>query len=200
MKCHFLKKYLKVDARTSLMAAICLGLTFTPLFVRADDHESGRQIMWVNHFDLLPGNITDITTTYDSTNSGIGSGLTGLVIQSASLGDTFPSGGNKVVQMALELPKQTKITGVRVCYEYSTGSTSFISQIRLAQVQNPPSSALVLLDDATQLTASGPVCVNSVAVKPAIKAANGPILLSLRMDTGNTADRIVIRGLGVFVK
>ncbi len=201
MKNTFLTKLLKASAKTCMLAVIGLGLAFNSVVVHADDRGVHKgQIMWLNHFDLLSGDTSELTTTYKSTSSGVGGGLTGLVIQSSTLGDTFFSGGNRVVHMALELPKQTKITGVRVCYEYSSNSSSFISQIRLAQVQNPPSSALVMLDDPTDLTTPGPVCVNSALVKPAFKAKNGPILLSLRIDTRNINDKIVIRGLGVFVK
>jgi hypothetical protein len=154
--------------------------------------------MWVNHYDLMPGG-DELTTSYHSTSSGVGSGLTGLVIESTTTGETFVDGGNKVVHMALDLPKQTKIKGVRVCYELSD-PRSFISQIRLAQVQDPPSTAVVLIDDSTDLTDQGPACVNSEIVKPAIKSKFGSVLLSLRLNFGNVADKIVIRGLGLMVK
>lgn len=101
--------------------------------------------------------------------------------------------------MAFDLPKQTKIKGVRVCYELSN-PRSFISQIRLAQVQDPPSTAVVLLDDGTDLTDQGPVCMDSEIVKPAIKSKFGSVLLSLRLNFGDIADKIVIRALGLLVK
>lgn len=197
MKSIILTKLLKASAKTCMLSVIGLGFAFNTVAVRAD--EVNEHIQWVNHFDLLSGDLRDLTTTYNSTNSGVGGGLTGLVIQSKSLGDTFPSGGNKVVQMALELPKETKITGVRVCYENSSDH-SFISQVRLAQVQNPPSKAVVRLDDPTHLNASGPVCEDSALATPAVKSKKGPVLLSLRIDTGDIHDKIVIRGLGLIVK
>src|SRR5947208_3374978 len=64
----------------------------------------------------MPGG-DELTTSYHSTSPGVGGGLTGLVIESTTTGETFVEGGNKVVHMALDLPKQTKIKGVRVCYE-----------------------------------------------------------------------------------
>jgi hypothetical protein len=97
------------------------------------------------------------------------------------------------------LHKDSKITGIRVCYENSANA-SFITQVRLAQVQDPPSSAVVNLDDGTDLNATGPVCVDTATVKSAIKSKNGPVLLSLRVNIGNVNDKIVIRGLGVYVK
>lgn len=198
MKNKLLNKSFRIGAST-LATALALGLTFNTTLTEArESRDPLANVMWVNHFDLLSGDTSDITTTYDSTSSGVGGGLTGLVIQSSSEGDTFPLGGNKVVHMALDLPKQTKIYGVRVCYENSS-KASFISQIRLAQVQNPPSSALVKLDDATDLTDPGPVCVNSAKVIPAINSKDGSVLLSLRVNTDDVTDRIVIRALGLFV-
>lgn len=189
--------------------ALAAGLAFTHNTALAGDHQGqqeqhqdrdgNRQVMWLNHFDLLSGDDTVLTTSHNSTSSGVGGGLTGLVIQSSTVGDTDSFNGNKVVHMALDLPKQTKVTGVRVCYENSSGG-SFISQIRLAQVQNPPDSAAVVLDDGTDLTDPGPICVNSAAATPAVKAQGGPLLLSLRVFTADPADKIVIRGLGILVK
>ena len=155
-------------------------------------------VMWLNHFDLLPGG-PELSTSFRSTSSGIGGGLTGLVIQSTTTGSTFGDGGNKVVHMAVQVPPIFPVFGVRVCYEL-TSSSSFITQIRLAQVQNPPSSALVLLDDATALTAPGPICVNSAQLSPGINPVAGALLLSLRLNFGSTSNMIVVRGLGLCVK
>ena len=88
-----------------------------------------------------------------------------------------------------------KVRGVRLYYEDSSPN-SYITQVRLAQVQNPPAKALVLLDDPTHLTSNEPVCVDSEQTAP-IDPRVGPILLSLRVNFGNTADRIVVRGLGL---
>lgn len=159
------------------------------------------RVQWVNHFDLLSGDPSVTTTSSLSTNSGVGGGLTALVIGSSTTGDVDSFGGNKVVQMALELQPKTRIVGVRLCYELSDpgASGSYVDQIRLAQVQNPPSSALVLLDDATAQNASGPTCVDSALASPPIQAANGSVLLSLRVNFSNVADLIAIRAVGLLV-
>lgn len=73
--------------------------------------------------------------------------------------------------------------------------TSFISQIRLAQVQHPPQTALVLLDDGTDHTDIGPTDVDSASTS--IDPAAGPLLLSPRTNFGDTSDRIVVRSLGL---
>ncbi len=158
---------------------------------------SAPALVWINHLALLSGDTTDLTTSFNSTSSGVGGGLAGLVIQSASTGSTFPSGGNKVVWRALEVPPRFLITSVRVCYEL-TSSSSFITQIRLAQVQDPPSTALVILDDGTPLTNPGPVCVDSAATS--VDPSLGAVLLDLRVNFGSTADKIVIRGLGLHLE
>jgi hypothetical protein len=67
--------------------------------------------------------------------------------------------------------------------------------VRLAQVQDPPASALVLLDDPTDHTAVGPVCVDIKS--PTIDPAEGALLLDLRVNFGNTSDLIAIRGVGL---
>lgn len=153
-------------------------------------------VLWLNHLDLLPGD-SSVTTSFNSTSSGVGSGLSGLVIESSTPGDTDTFGGNKVVEMGVEVPPGYEVVGVRVCYELSS-SASYITQIRLSQVQNPPASALVMLDDGTDLTAIGPVCVDSAptSVTPNV----GPLLVSLRVNFAVPQDSIVIRGLGLLIR
>jgi hypothetical protein len=99
-----------------------------------------------------------------------------------------------VVETALEVPPGFDIVSVRICYENSN-PRSFITQTRLAQVQNPPSTALVLLDDPTHLNAAGPVCVNSQTTL--VDPAKGSVLLSLRLNFGDTSDKIVLRAVGL---
>lgn len=164
---------------------------------------SRSALMWINHFDFLPGN-TDVVTSFNSTSSGVGGGLRALVIQSTTAGETSAGGGNKVVHLALEVPPGWLIRSVRVCYELSD-ARSFISQIRLAQVQDPPSSALVLLDDGLDLVNPGPVCVDSAALPAGfeIDPSAGSVLLSLRVNfdaagiIGAGGDRIALRAVGL---
>ena len=152
-----------------------------------------KRIMWVNHFDLLPGD-SSVTTSFNAVSSGVGGGLTGLVIHSSTTGEVATGGGNKVVHMGLQVPPGFLVKGVRVCYELSN-KRSFISQIRLAQVQTPPQSATVMLDDGTDHTNPGPICVDSAAAT--IDPVVGELLLSLRVKFGDTGDRIVVRALGL---
>lgn len=153
------------------------------------------QVMWIDHLGLLPGD-DSIHTSFNAVSSGVGSGLSGLVIQSTTTGDVTPSGGNKVVSTVLEVPPGFKVTGVRICYENSN-PRSYIDQVRLAQVQNPPSSAQVLLDDATPLNHNGPICVDSHRPATPINPLAGALSLDLRVKFENTADKIVVRGLGL---
>ena len=156
-----------------------------------DDNK--KAIMWINHFDLLPGD-PSVKTSFNAINSGVGGGLTALVIESTTTGEIAQGGGNKVVHMGLQVPPGYSITGVRVCYEL-TNKRSFISQIRLAQVQTPPQTAVVLLDDGTDQTNPGPICVDSAATS--VNPTVGEVLLSLRVNFGNTSDKIAVRALGL---
>jgi hypothetical protein len=153
-------------------------------------------LMWINPLDLLPGDAS-VQTSFNAVSSGVGGGLSGLIVGSSTTGDTASSGGNKVIEKGLEIPPGYLVKGVRVCYE-SSNARSFITQIRLSQVQDPPSSAIVRLDDGTDLTNPGPICVNSQST--AIDPKAGAVFLSLRTNFGNTSDLIVIRALGLFLE
>lgn len=198
--------------RCTLAAAAAMAslLVLSLPAARADEREDGEggrangrrtRVLWLDHFGLLPGS-PELITSHRSTSScpGFSSCLTGLVIESTTTGDTFASGGNKVVHMAAGVPPGFDVTGVRVCYELSS-SASFITQVRLAQVQDPPSSAVVRLDDGTDLTATGPACVNTTG--PFLGPINpepGALLVSLRLNYDSTEDRIVVRGLGLLLQ
>ncbi len=159
-----------------------------------DEHEKQPQtgIMWINHLDLLPGD-SSVITSFNAVSSGVGGGL----IMSNTTGDTATGGGNKVVEKGLQVPPGFLITGVRVCYELSN-ARSFIDQIRLSQVQDPPGTALVQLDDATHLVNPGPVCVDSAptTVNPEL----GAVRLDLRVNFGDTSDKIVVRAVGLHLE
>ncbi len=152
--------------------------------------------MWINHLDLVPGG-AEVQTLYSSVSSGVGTGLSGLIVTSTSVGEVFTTGGDKMIEKGLEVPPNYKITGVRICYE-SSSAASFISQVRLSQLQNPPSTTAVLLDDGTDLTNVGPVCVNSAATS--VDPSLGAVRLGLRVNFGATTDKIVIRGLGLLLQ
>jgi hypothetical protein len=151
------------------------------------------RVLWLNHLDLLPGD-PSVTTSYNAAGSGIGSGLAGLVINSNSTGEQTEDGANKVVWMAVAVPPGYRVRAVRLCYELSD-PRSFISQIRLDQVQNPPASATVLLDDATDQRDAGPICIDSTITS--IDPSAGPLLLSLRTNFADSHDAIVITGVGL---
>jgi len=169
---------------------IFTGLLAFPQAVKAQD----ATVMWINHLDFLPGDPSAVTS-FNAVSSGIGGGLSGLVITSTTTGEDAEGGGNKVVEKGVQVPPSYLVTGVRVCYEL-TSAESFISQIRLAQLQDPPGTASVLLDDATDQKATGPTCVDTVP-SVEINPASGALRLSLRVNFGNTADAIVLRGVGL---
>lgn len=178
-----------VVAVIALVATMTAGAVAAP---KANPHQPGG-LMWIDPLDLLPGD-PSVHTSFNAIDSGVGSGLAGLIVTSSTTGDTAPGGGNKVIETGVDVPPGYRVTGVRVCYQVSA-ATTFLDQIRLAQVQNPPSSANILLDDATHQPTPGPVCVNSMPTS--IDASAGGLFLSLRLDFGNTADEFVLRSLGL---
>jgi hypothetical protein len=152
-------------------------------------------VLWINHLGFLAGD-PSVTVSFNAVNSNVGGGLSGLIIESSTTGAFAQGGGGKGVETGVEVPPGYLIKGVRLCYELSN-SRSFVSQVRLAQLQNPPSTALVLLDDPTNLTNPGPVCVNSQPTS--VDPGAGGVRLSLFVDFGDTSDRIVIRGVGLIL-
>lgn len=154
------------------------------------------ELLWIDHLGMLAGD-PSVSVSFNAINSGVGGGLSGLIVESSTLGEDAEGGGNKVVETAVQVPPGYLVDGVRVCYEYSSAA-SFISQVRLAQVQDPPDTASVLLDDGTDLLDPGPVCVDSAApFAETIDPAPDALLLSLRVNFGDTADRIVVRGVAL---
>jgi len=153
--------------------------------------------VWINYLGFLSGDTSVLTTTYRSTNSGVGTGLGGLIVQSSTVGAVDSFGGNKVISTGLEVPPHMSIAGVRVCYEWSAAATSHITDIRLAQLQNPPSTALVKLDDATIQPSLAPVCVDSTTLVTPLDASLGQVTLDLGINTGNVADKLVLRGVAL---
>ncbi len=58
---------------------------------------SSPAVMWINHLAFLAGD-PSVAVSYNAVNSGVGSGLSGLIITSSSTGDQAKDGGNKVVR------------------------------------------------------------------------------------------------------
>jgi len=163
------------------------------------------RVLWLNHFELFPGQDALVTTHQLTLSCPFAHCLVGQVIESTTVGDTFPDGQTKEVLMAAGVPPGFTATGVRVCYELSNPA-SFITAIRLAQVNDPPGTATVMLDDPTNLTNPGPVCVDTgqppdvfMPFGP-IQPEKGTVLLSLRLNYADTAHQIVIRGLALLLQ
>ena len=62
-------------------------------------------IMWINHLSLLPGD-PSVITSFNAVNSGVGGGLSGLVIQSTTMGSQAQGGGNKVSREGIGYPSR----------------------------------------------------------------------------------------------
>lgn len=90
-----------------------------------------KHVMWIDHLSLLAEN-PSVQVSFNAVSSGVGSGLSGLVVQSTTIGDTAAGGQQGCLDSTRGAPR-FKVTGVRVCYENSNPRT-FIDQVRLAQV------------------------------------------------------------------
>jgi len=179
-----------LSSRSLLRAAALAGaFALAPAAGHAD------QLTWIDHLGFLAGD-PSVNVSFNAVNSGVGGGLSGLIVQSTTTGDEATGGGNKVIETALSVPPGYLVDGIRVCYE-SSAASSYIDQIRIAQVQNPPATALVLLDDAAALTDPGPVCVDSAEPAEPIHPSAGALLLSLRVNFGAITDKIVVRGVAL---
>ncbi len=191
------------DGRLRWMGAAALGLLLSLPGVgqsmktaRGKNRQAGGVLMWINHLDFLPGD-PSVTVSFDATSSGVGAGLSGLIIQSSTLGGRSPDSRNKVIEKGLQVPPGFLIKGVRVCYELSNSRTHF-AQIRLDQVQDPPNRSIVRLEDSTPLTAVGPLCADSQ--NTTVDSSRGAVRLSFRINAGNTGDRIVLRAVGLHLE
>jgi len=179
-----------------IVVTLLCTMSFISLAAPVAAAEPGT-VYWLNHLDLLPGD-PSVQTSFNAVNSGVGGGLSGLLITSTTTGDQARGGGNKVVEMGVAVPPWNLVRGVRICFELTNHTGSYISQIRLAQLQNPPAAARVLLDDGTDRMEGGPVCVDSMSLTSSpINPANGALRLSFRLNFTNITDKILIRGVAL---
>src|SRR5262245_19049427 len=96
----------QIRRRVFIASALLFGamLGAAPIGLANDNdegHGSGQSrtnVLWLKHFDLLPGD-SSVVTTFNAVDSGVGGGLTALVVQSTTLGEDANGGGNKVVHM-----------------------------------------------------------------------------------------------------
>jgi hypothetical protein len=148
--------------------------------------------MWINHFGFMQGD-PSVQLFLNANNSGVGSNMSGLIVESNTIGDVAIGGGDKVIATGLQVPPHYSITNVRICYDGSNSTRSFIDQTRLTQLQN--SSSIVVLDDLTHLKNMGPNCMTS---QPTLVNPNkGEVRLDLRLNFGDASDKIVIREVGL---
>lgn len=115
----------------------------------------------------------------------------GFVGDSLQITSSEP-GDLKWISLSLPVPSNRTINKVMVCYQLSDAG-SFISQVRLTEMKEPP-SAVVRHDDPTDLTSTEPTCYESdvSGLQP-----EGAITLSLRLNFGSTADTITLGAIGV---
>jgi hypothetical protein len=107
---------------------------------------------------------------------------------------TSTRGDLKWIYLGLRVPSDHEVHAIQVCYQLSN-SRSFISQVRLVEMQTPDQS-IVRHDDGTNLQSTTPTCYRSpvVAFRP-----GAAVLLALRLNFRNVADTITLGGIGMEV-
>jgi hypothetical protein len=221
MNSTILNKSIKAASKLLLLGVFGLSLASMTGIAYADkggehsnggDHRDGGRngkVLWVNHFDLQSADTNILTTGPNDTS--VSGNLTGLVVQAAPVPTppapttpptppvTAPVGPSSLV-MALDLPNDTKVTGVKVCYDGT--SASYIDKIALAQVQGSADMSLTTMP----LTAPpADLCVVSKFKGTGFKTKNGAIVVTLGVHMAPptptaTPDPIIIREIGVLVK
>lgn len=95
------------------------------------------------------------------------------------------------------IPSNVQINSVQLCYKVSDPS-SYISQIRIAQMREPPLD-FVYLDDGTDLTSTTATCVTSAGPTGGPFSPAGMITVELRLNFANVAHTITIGALALNV-
>jgi hypothetical protein len=138
--------------------------------------------LWISPTDWVTGDST-LQISYPSVTHPA------VEITTTVLGDL------KWVFLGLRLSVDSLIRAVRVCYQLSS-SNSFISQVRLTEMQTPD-SALVRHDDPTDLLSTIATCYVS---QVGAYHANGAVTLALRLKFANAGDKITLGPVGVDVE
>ena len=105
-------------------------------------------------------------------------------------------GGSKWISVSLRLPENITIEEVIVCYQVSN-PRSFISQIRLSEMSTPD-QARVRHDDGAALQSPTPARYSSI-VPGVVPAPGAAMMLQLRLNFQDAADRIYLGAVGVRV-
>lgn len=137
--------------------------------------------IWLSPTDFVSGDPT-LKTRYPSVSSP------NTTVTCTSPGDL------KWVSVGLRLPQNVKIEEIMVCYQVSN-SQSFISQIRLVEM-NTPNKATVIHDDGTDLRSTSPICYTS-PVGGKVPSPGTAVTLALRLTFQNANDKIMLGAVGV---
>ena len=159
----------------------------SPFAARAD------VMMWLDHLGSQLDD-TIIDTSFTVLRSKVGRGLAPWDIHSTTLGIPGFLVGNKEVDIKVNTIPEYNIVGLKVCYELSEPRT-YICHLRFEQVKNPSALSSVSLDYTTKLTNKGRTWMRSVPIL--INPDNGNVRLSFRINTGNPADYIRVRAIGL---
>jgi hypothetical protein len=103
-------------------------------------------------------------------------------------------GDLKWITMGLHLPQNCKIETILICYQLSS-ATSFVSQIRLTEMDTPD-QATVIHDDPRDLQSVSPTVFSS-DVGGKVPAPGKTVELGLRLNFQNLGDEIRLGAVGI---
>jgi hypothetical protein len=150
--------------------------------------EMSEELVWINHLRLTPVG-TGLMATYDA----VGTGLSGLVISPRTAGPLL-KGQGYLLETALEVPPGYFLRGVRIGME-SSSRDCYLNLIRLAQVNDPPDSAVLLGEDERAHRAVGARSVDSEDLS--VDPRRGPVLLTLGFGFEDPGGWVVVRSVGM---
>jgi hypothetical protein len=150
--------------------------------------ELSEEVMWINHFALAPAR-TGLMVAHDA----VGTGLSGLVVSPRTAAPRV-TGDGYVLETGLEVPPGFFLRGIRIGLEASSAECC-LSLIRLSQVNDPPTSAILLCEDDRKHRAVGAVAIEAEGT-PADPRL-GPVLLTLGFTFGDPGGWVVIRAVGM---
>ena len=154
--------------------------------------ESFESLLWVDPLGLKPGS-PNVEASLDPLEAGGGLGASGVVIKA------LEGEGPRRVEMGLSVPPGLLVKGVRLCYEVSSEAFS-IDEVRILQLQDPPTSDALVFQDETDLTSAEAVCVDTAEAEELIDPTAGSLRLQLILtgpETVSPEDCIIIHGLGI---
>jgi hypothetical protein len=168
-----------------------LNASVNALSVRVANFEAAAPkagLLWISHLDARPREAHGLTT---SNGTPIGA-TSGFVIRPTT------AGTDRVLEQGLQVPPGFAVKRIAICYQVSNVA-SFISHIKLTQLNGPDSYSEVLNDPGDK-TSTSATCVDSMDAPALVDPNQGPVRLNLGVTFTSMTDLIMIRAIGLYLE